>query len=80
LLPTDHYVPPPEVQPLFLLLKLKYEIFMLSTIQLTLLNQDITTGCARDRDLHRQKYQTPNFLGFFGFVKTIKLLITQKKI
>ncbi len=34
-----------------------------------------STGCARDRDLHTQKHWTPNF---FGFVKTIKLLITQK--
>ncbi len=39
-----------------------------------------TTGCARDRDLHKHKYWTPNFLGFFDFVKIIKLLITQKKI
>ncbi len=38
------------------------------------------TWHARDRDPHRQKYWTPNFLGFFGFVKTIKLLITQKKL
>ncbi len=36
--------------------------------------------CARDRDLHTQKYGAPNFLGFFGLVKTIQLLITQKKI
>jgi hypothetical protein len=34
------------------------------------------TGCVRDRDL--KKYRTPDFLGFFGFVKTIKLLMTQK--
>ncbi len=38
------------------------------------------TGCVRDCDLKRKKYRTPDFLGFFGFVKTIKLLITQKKI
>ncbi len=38
------------------------------------------TGCARDPDLHRQKYLNPNFLSFFGFAKTIQLLITQKKI
>jgi hypothetical protein len=38
-----------------------------------------STGCTKDRDLHRQKYWTPNFLGFFEFVKTIKLFITQKK-
>ncbi len=37
------------------------------------------TGCVRDRDLHARKYWTPNFLGFFDFVKTNKLLITQKK-
>jgi hypothetical protein len=36
------------------------------------------TGCAWDPDLHRQKYQTPNFLSFFGFAKTIKLFNTQK--
>jgi hypothetical protein len=36
------------------------------------------TGCARDPDLHKQKYCTPNFLRFFGFAKTIQLLITQK--
>ncbi len=40
----------------------------------------VTTGCARDCDLHGQKYLTSNFLGFFGFVKTIKLLIIWKKI
>jgi hypothetical protein len=39
-----------------------------------------STRCARDPDLHRQKYWTPNFLSFFGFAKTIQLLITQKKI
>jgi hypothetical protein len=38
------------------------------------------TGCARDFDLHRQKYCTAIFLGFLGFAKTIKLLITQKKL
>ncbi len=37
-----------------------------------------TTGFVRDRDLKKKKYWTPDFLGFFGFVKTIKLLITQK--
>jgi hypothetical protein len=40
--------------------------------------KDFDTGCASDRDLKRKKYQTPDFLGFFGFGKTIKLLITQK--
>ncbi len=30
--------------------------------------------------LKEKKYWTPEFLGFFGFVKTIKLLITQKKL
>ncbi len=39
----------------------------------------IATGCARDCDLKRKKYWTTDFLGFFSFVKTIKLLITQKK-
>ncbi len=39
-----------------------------------------STGCARDPDLHRQKYRTPNFLSFFGFAKTITQLITQKKL
>ena len=38
------------------------------------------TGCVRDRDLKRKKYWTPDFLGFFCFVKTIKLLITQKNL
>jgi hypothetical protein len=46
----------------------------------TLLFCTVNTGSARDCDPHRQKYWTPNFLGFFGFVKTIKLLITQKKL
>ncbi len=51
----------------------------------TIVNYNIThknsfnsTGCARYCDLNGQKYNTPIFLGFFGFVKTIKMLITQK--
>ncbi len=38
-----------------------------------------STGCVRDRE-KKKKYRNPDFLGFFGFVKTIKLLITQKKL
>ncbi len=55
-----------------------YNIIMSDVINKLIVLQ-CTTGCARNRGLHKQCYQTVNYFLFFGFATLLKLVkICQK--